>query len=132
VDVDQIVKDASAIDVSPTERLNRAVPFRGTFFSALPLRNYLPYGRELLDNGLESPAVMAFERAAEANPGARPPFIVWARCSPEAGRRSAPAQPSRARSCCNQIFFTLPKPLWPVARRKLHVCEASSDDCRHF
>ena len=70
VDVDQIVKDASAIDVSPAERLARAVPFQGTFYSGLPLRNYLPYGRELLDDGLERAAVMAFERAAQANPGA--------------------------------------------------------------
>ncbi len=70
VDVDQIVKDASEIDVSPTERLNRAVPFRGTFYSGLPLRNYLPYGRELLDNGLEGAAVTAFERAVQSNPGA--------------------------------------------------------------
>src|SRR6267143_3240544 len=70
VDVEQIVKDASTIDVSPTERLTRAVPFQGTFYSGLPLRNYLPYGRELLDNGLERAAVMAFERAAQANPGA--------------------------------------------------------------
>ena len=70
VDIDEIVKDASSIDVSPTERLDRAVPFHGTFYSRLPLRNYLPYGRELLDNGLESAAVTAFERAAQANPGA--------------------------------------------------------------
>ena len=70
VDVDQIVKDAGAIDVSPAERLARAVPFHGTFHSGLPLRNYLPYGRDLLDNGLERAAVMAFERAAQANPGA--------------------------------------------------------------
>ena len=70
VDVDQIVKDASTIDVSPAERLARAVPFQGTFYSGLPLRNYLPYGRELLDSGLERAAVMAFERAAQANPGA--------------------------------------------------------------
>ena len=70
VDVDQIVKDASAIDVTPSERLNRAVPFRGTFYSGLPLRNYLPYGRELLDNGLEGAAVTAFERAVQANPSA--------------------------------------------------------------
>ena len=70
VDVDQIVKDVSAIDVSPAERLARAVPFQGTFYSGLPLRNYLPYGRELLDDGLERAAVIAFERAAQANPGA--------------------------------------------------------------
>jgi len=70
VDVGQIVKDAGAIDVSPIERLARAVPFPGTFYSGLPLRNYLPYGRELLDDGLERAAVIAFERAAQANPGA--------------------------------------------------------------
>jgi tetratricopeptide (TPR) repeat protein len=70
VDVDQIVKDAAAIDVSPDERLTRAVPFHGAFYSALPLRNYLPYGRELLDQGLEAAAVIAFERAADSNPGA--------------------------------------------------------------
>ena len=29
VDVDQIVKDASTIDVSPAERLARALPFHG-------------------------------------------------------------------------------------------------------
>lgn len=70
VDAAQIVKDAAAIDVSPTERLARAVPFQGTFYSGVPRRNYLPYGRELLDQGLEAAAVIAFERAAQANPGA--------------------------------------------------------------
>jgi Flp pilus assembly protein TadD len=70
VDVGEIVKDAGAIDVSPTERIARAVPFHGTFYSGLPLRNYLPYGRELLDNGLEAAALIAFDRAAQANPGA--------------------------------------------------------------
>jgi len=70
IDVGEIVMDASMIDVSPAGRLTRAVPFRGMFYSGLPLRNYLPYGRELLDNGLERAAVMAFERAARANPGA--------------------------------------------------------------
>jgi tetratricopeptide (TPR) repeat protein/peroxiredoxin len=70
VDVGQIVRDAAGIEVPPGERLARAVPFRGTFHAALPQRNYLPYGRELLDQGLEAAAVIAFERAAEANPGA--------------------------------------------------------------
>ena len=60
----------AGIDAAPAERLTRAVRFPGTFYSALPLRNYLPYGRELLDQGLESAAVVAFERAAQANPGA--------------------------------------------------------------
>ena len=42
----------------------------GTFYSPLPSRNYLPYGRELLDQGLDAAAVVAFERAAQANPSA--------------------------------------------------------------
>jgi Tfp pilus assembly protein PilF len=70
IDVDEIVADASAIDVTPTERLARAIPFPGTFYFGQPLRNYLPYGSELLDNGLERAAVTAFERAAQARPGA--------------------------------------------------------------
>jgi tetratricopeptide (TPR) repeat protein len=70
VDVGDIVADASAIDVAPAERLARALPFPGTFYLGLPLRNYLPYGSELLDNGLDAAAVIAFERAARANPGA--------------------------------------------------------------
>jgi Flp pilus assembly protein TadD len=70
VDVDEIVADASAIDVAPAERLARAIPFPGTFYFGLSLRNYLPYGSELLDNGLDRAAVTAFERAAQAKPGA--------------------------------------------------------------
>jgi len=70
VDVDEIVADASAIEVTPAERLARAIPFAGRFYLGLSLRNYLPYGSELLDNGLERAAVIAFERAARADPGA--------------------------------------------------------------
>jgi Tfp pilus assembly protein PilF len=70
IDIDEIVADASTIDVSPAERLARAIPFPGTFYFGLPRRNYLPYGSELLDNGLERAAVTAFERAAQASPGA--------------------------------------------------------------
>ena len=69
-DIAQIVKDAAAIESGAESRLSRALPFAGTFYSALPQRNYLPYGRELLDQGLESAAIAAFELAAEANPGA--------------------------------------------------------------
>src|SRR5205823_15034731 len=58
VDVAEIVKDAAAIDAPPEERLARAVPFAGAFYSGLPLRNYLPYGRELLDQGLDAAAVV--------------------------------------------------------------------------
>ena len=55
---------------TPEARLSRAVPFAGTFHAPLPLRNFLPYGRELMDQGLEAAAVVAFERAAQANPNA--------------------------------------------------------------
>jgi Flp pilus assembly protein TadD/peroxiredoxin len=70
VDVSLIVRDAAAIDATPAERLTRAVPFPGTFYSPLARRNYLPYGRELLDQGLDAAAVVAFERAAQASPSA--------------------------------------------------------------
>jgi Flp pilus assembly protein TadD len=70
IEVAELLKDASTIEAPPAERLTRAVPFQGTFYSGLPLRNYLPYGRELLDQGLDAAAVIAFERAAQANPGA--------------------------------------------------------------
>jgi Flp pilus assembly protein TadD/peroxiredoxin len=68
VDAADIVRDAAAIGAPAPERLARATPFPGTWYSPLPVRNYLPYGRELLDQGLEAAAVVAFERAAQANP----------------------------------------------------------------
>jgi Tfp pilus assembly protein PilF/peroxiredoxin len=67
-DIPLILRDVAAIEATPAERLSRAVPFPGTFYSPPPLRNYLPYGRELLDQGLDRAAVAAFERAAQANP----------------------------------------------------------------
>jgi Tfp pilus assembly protein PilF/peroxiredoxin len=67
-DIPLVLRDVAAIEATPAERLSRAVPFPGTFYSPPPLRNYLPYGRELLDQGLERAAVEAFERAAQANP----------------------------------------------------------------
>jgi tetratricopeptide (TPR) repeat protein/peroxiredoxin len=70
VDASRIVQDVTRIEVPSTERLGRAVAFAGTFYTPLPLRNYLPYGRELLDQGLEAAAIGAFELAAQANPSA--------------------------------------------------------------
>jgi Tfp pilus assembly protein PilF/peroxiredoxin len=64
IDASEIVRDAAAIDASPLVRLARALPFEGTLYSPIGQRNYLPYGHELLDQGLESAAVVAFERAA--------------------------------------------------------------------
>jgi Tfp pilus assembly protein PilF/peroxiredoxin len=70
VDVPSILRDAAAIEASPDERLARALPFGGTFQSPPPHRNYIPYGRELLDQGLEAQAVVAFEQAAQGSPSA--------------------------------------------------------------
>jgi Tfp pilus assembly protein PilF/peroxiredoxin len=70
VDVPSILRDAAAIEASPDERLARALPFGGTFDSPPPHRNYIPYGRELLDQGLEAQAVVAFEQAAQGSPSA--------------------------------------------------------------
>ena len=107
VDVDEIVRDAAVIDVSPAERRLEPLPFQGTFYSALPLRNYLPYGRELLDSGLERAAVMAFERAAQANPGALDALSSGHAARQERGDGARPARRSSARSPCNRIW---PKP----------------------
>jgi Tfp pilus assembly protein PilF/peroxiredoxin len=69
-DVALILRDVAAIEATAAERLTRAISYPGTFYSPLPLRNYLTYGRELLDQGLEAAAIVAFERAAQANPSA--------------------------------------------------------------
>jgi Tfp pilus assembly protein PilF/peroxiredoxin len=71
VDAMRIAADAGAIEAPTAEaRLSRAVPFAGTLHSPLAPRNFLPYGRELMDQGLDAAAVVAFERAAQANPDA--------------------------------------------------------------
>jgi Flp pilus assembly protein TadD/peroxiredoxin len=70
VDVAEILRDAPKIEAPPAERLARTAPFPGTRYSPPGGRNYLPYGRELLDQGLEGPAIVAFERAAQGNPSA--------------------------------------------------------------
>ena len=71
LDAARVAADAGAIDAAtPEARLSRAVPFPGTLHSPLSPRNFLPYGRELMDQGLDAAAVVAFERAAQANPNA--------------------------------------------------------------
>ncbi len=71
IDAARVAADAGAIEApTPEARLSRAVPFPGTLHSPLSPRNFLPYGRELMDQGLEAAAVVAFERAAQANPNA--------------------------------------------------------------
>ncbi len=70
VDVPLILQDAPKIEASPPERLARALPFEGTSYSAPGRRDYVPYGRDLLDQGLEAQAVVAFEQAAQGSPSA--------------------------------------------------------------
>ena len=68
LDVSAIATDASGIEVGPAQRLVRALPFAGRLYSPPGRRNYLPYGHELLDQGLDAAALSAFERAAQSDP----------------------------------------------------------------
>jgi Tfp pilus assembly protein PilF/peroxiredoxin len=70
LDVAEVLRDASHIEAPGAERLVRAMPFAGTLYSAPPARNFLFYGRELLDQGLDAAAIVAFERAVQASPSA--------------------------------------------------------------
>ncbi len=63
VDVPSILRDAAQIEASADERLARALPFGGTLESRPPHRSYNAYGRELVDQGLDKQAVVAFEQA---------------------------------------------------------------------
>jgi Tfp pilus assembly protein PilF/peroxiredoxin len=65
-----IPKDLSKIDVTPAERLTRAVPFEDVFTSSPAERNYFQYGLELSEQGFDAPAVGAFERVAKLDPSA--------------------------------------------------------------
>jgi Tfp pilus assembly protein PilF/peroxiredoxin len=70
VDVPLILQDAQRIDIPPAERLFRAMPFEGILYFAPGPRDYVPYGRDLLDQGLEAQAVVAFEQAVQGKPSA--------------------------------------------------------------
>jgi Flp pilus assembly protein TadD/peroxiredoxin len=70
VDAASILADVPRIEAPVDVRLSRALPFAGTLLAPPGARNYLPYGQELLDQGVEEPAVAAFERAARGNPTA--------------------------------------------------------------
>jgi Tfp pilus assembly protein PilF/peroxiredoxin len=70
IEAAQVVKDAAKIEAPEAERLARAVPFAGTFSSRPGDRNYLQYGIELVEQGLESWALPAFELAAKGDPSA--------------------------------------------------------------
>ena len=107
-------RDAARSRPTPDERLvARGAVSRARFYSPLPLRNYLPYGRELLDQGLEAAAVVAFERAAQANPGASTLYRLGTLLakSGETGARAGGATSARWR--CSR---TSPRPATISAR----------------
>lgn len=70
VDAARVVSDAAVMTAPDAARLARALPFPGAFHLPLAQRNWLPVGSELLDEGLETQAIVAFERAAQASPSA--------------------------------------------------------------
>jgi len=70
VDVPLILRDAARVEAPPAERLARTMPFEGILYFAPGARDYVPYGRDLLDQGLEAQAVVAFEQAAQGKPSA--------------------------------------------------------------
>lgn len=69
-DVDAVLADAAQVDATPEVRLRRALPFAGTFHQPLAPRHYVPFGRDLLDQGLEAAAIRAVERASQVAPDA--------------------------------------------------------------
>ena len=70
VDAAMIVPDLKALDATPAERLRRAFPFPGTLYQKPGQRNSLQLGLELVEQGIEAPALAAFERAASGTPNA--------------------------------------------------------------
>jgi len=66
----EVLMDIPRIEASPAERLARAVPFAGTFYSAPGERNYFQYALELSEQGFDAAAVVAFELAAKLDPSA--------------------------------------------------------------
>ena len=70
IDAGELVADLAAIDAAPAERLRRSFPFAGKLYSTPGQRNSLQLGLELVEQGIEAPAVAAFERAASGTPNA--------------------------------------------------------------
>jgi Flp pilus assembly protein TadD len=68
--VAQAAKDVGKIEVPAAERLERAVPFPGTFYASLADRSYFQYGLELSEQGFDTAALAAFEHVAKVDPSA--------------------------------------------------------------
>ena len=68
VDVAQVLVDLPKVEATPAERLVRAVPFRGDFYTAPGERNYFQYSLDLAEQGFDKAALAGFERAAKLDP----------------------------------------------------------------
>jgi len=68
--VAQIAQDVGKIEVPTAERLVRAVPFPGTFYSSLGDRSYFQYGLELSEQGFDTAALSTFEYVSKVDPTA--------------------------------------------------------------
>jgi Flp pilus assembly protein TadD/peroxiredoxin len=66
----QMLADAPHTVAAADERLTRAVPFAGRFYAPPPGRNYFQIGIELSLQGLDGPALAAFEKGAATAPEA--------------------------------------------------------------
>jgi len=66
----RILEDIPRIAAPAGERLARAVPFAGTFYSSPGERNEFQYALELSEQGFDAPAMAVFERVAKLDPTA--------------------------------------------------------------
>ena len=66
----RIAADIAELDAPATRQLARALPFPGVFFSPVKARPDFQIGMELTGRGFETPALVAFERAARNAPDA--------------------------------------------------------------
>ena len=102
VDVAQIVKDASAIDVSAAERLSRAIPFSGTSMPACRDATICRTAGSCSIRGW-SRRRSSRSNAPRRRTRARARSIAWARCSRGAARRRGRDRHSSARWSCSRI-----------------------------
>ena len=70
IEVSQVVADLPNIDASPSERLTRAAPFPGMFYTPPESRNAFQYALELGEQGFDLSAIAAFDGVVAAQPSA--------------------------------------------------------------
>jgi Tfp pilus assembly protein PilF/peroxiredoxin len=70
IDAGRLVEDIAKAAAPPAERLARAVPFEGTFYSPPGERSYFQYGLELSEQGFDKAALLVFERVGKVDPTA--------------------------------------------------------------